>query len=66
MLPEQLLNIGVAQGIAGIPGDRLQDQRRLEVPAFEVVLDRHFSFVAIALRIMGRPLTTERQSRPQA
>ena len=37
-LPEQLLNVAVGQGIAQIPGDGLQDQRRLEVPAFEVVL----------------------------
>src|SRR3954470_22849118 len=31
-LPEQLLNIVVAQGIAQIPADRLQDQQRFEVP----------------------------------
>jgi hypothetical protein len=32
-LQKQLLNVAVAQGIAQIPGDRLQDQRRLEVSA---------------------------------
>jgi hypothetical protein len=37
-LQEELLNVAVAQGIPQIPADRLQDQRRLEVPAFEVVL----------------------------
>jgi hypothetical protein len=37
-LPEQLLNVAVAQGIAQIPRDGLQDQRRLEVPALKVVL----------------------------
>jgi len=36
-LPEQLLNVTVAQGIAQIPGDRLQDQCRLEMAALEVV-----------------------------
>jgi hypothetical protein len=37
-LPEQFLDVTIAQRIAQIPGDRLQDQRRLEVPALEVVL----------------------------
>ena len=32
-LPEQLLDVAVAERIAQIPGDRLQDQQRLEVPA---------------------------------
>ena len=32
-LPEQLLDITVAERVAQIPRDRLQDQRRLEVPA---------------------------------
>src|SRR3954468_1014879 len=36
-LPEQLLDVAIAQGIAKILGDRLQDQRRLEVTALEVV-----------------------------
>ena len=34
-LQEQLLDVTVAQRIAQIPGDRLEDQRRLEMPAFE-------------------------------
>ena len=37
-LQEQLLNVAVGQGIAQIPSDGLQDQRRLEVAALEVVL----------------------------
>src|SRR3954451_20370241 len=37
-LPEPLLDVTVAQRIAQIPGDRLHDQRRLEVTALEVVL----------------------------
>jgi hypothetical protein len=34
-LPEQLLDVTIAQRIAQIPGDRLQDQRCLEVAALE-------------------------------
>src|SRR4051812_11168274 len=37
-LEEQLLNVAVAERVAQIPRDGLQDQRRLEVPALEVVL----------------------------
>jgi len=37
-LAEQLLNVAVAQRIAQVPRDGLQDQRCLEVAAFEVVL----------------------------
>src|SRR3954464_15071975 len=37
-LPEQLLDVEVAERVAQVPGDRLQDQRRLEVPALEVAL----------------------------
>src|SRR4051812_39827764 len=37
-LQEQLLDVTVAHGIAQVPGDGLQDQRCLEVPALEIVL----------------------------
>src|SRR3954468_9859900 len=37
-LPEQLLNVTVAERIAQVPRDRLQDQRRFVVAAFEIVL----------------------------
>src|SRR4051812_32644070 len=37
-LPEQLFDVAIAQRITQIPGDRLQDQRCLEVTALEVVL----------------------------
>src|SRR3954463_15583423 len=37
-LEEQLFDVTVAQRIAQIPGDGLQDQRCLEVAAFEIVL----------------------------
>src|SRR4051812_6323995 len=36
-LEEQLLNVAVAEWVAQIPGDGLQDQRCLEVAALEVV-----------------------------
>src|SRR3954469_23520713 len=35
-LEEQLLDVTVAERVAQVPGDGLQDQRRLEVPALEV------------------------------
>jgi hypothetical protein len=34
-LQEQLLDVTIAQGIAQVPGDGLEDQRRLEVAALE-------------------------------
>ena len=37
-LQEQLLDVAVAQRVAQVPGDGLDDQRRLEVPALEVAL----------------------------
>ena len=52
--PEQLLDVTIARRIVQIPGDRLQDRRRLEVLAFKSSLDRRFSRSAIAFRIMGR------------
>src|ERR671911_645435 len=37
-LDEQLLDVTIAERIAQVPGDGLQDQRRLEVAALEIVL----------------------------
>src|SRR4051795_2603819 len=37
-LEEQLLDVAIAERVAQIPGDRLQDQGRLKVPALEIVL----------------------------
>jgi len=37
-LPEQLLDVAIAERVAEVPRDRLQDQRRLKVPALEIVL----------------------------
>ena len=37
-LEEQLFDVTVAERIAQVPGDGLQDQRRFVVAAFEIVL----------------------------
>src|SRR3954453_13686591 len=37
-LQEQLLDVTIAERVAQIPRDRLQDQLGLEVPALEIVL----------------------------
>ena len=37
-LQEQLLDVAIAERIAQVPGDGLQDQRCLEVAALEIVL----------------------------
>jgi hypothetical protein len=52
-LPEQLLYVAVAERIAQILADRLQDQWRPRKSS----LEQRFSFSAIALRIMA-PLRT--------
>ena len=44
-LEKELLNIAVAERITQIPADRLQDQRRLEVPALEVILGAALQFL---------------------
>ena len=35
---KQLLDVTVAERITQVPGDRLEDQRRLEMPTLDVVL----------------------------
>src|ERR1044071_1419656 len=54
-LPEQLLDVPVAQGIAQIPADRLQDQRCLEVAAFEVVLGAALQLLSNRTQDHGPP-----------
>ena len=53
-LQQPLLDVAVAQRVAQVPGDRLDDERGLEVPALEVAAGLSFSLRARALRIMGR------------
>src|SRR3954465_15649482 len=65
-LEKELLNVAVAQGIAQVPRDRLQDQRCLEVAAFEVVLGSVPQLLGNRTQDHGGPPEPERQSRPQA
>ena len=58
-LPEQLLNVAVAQGITQIPADRLQDQRRLEVPALEVILGSALQLLSNRTQDHGPPPAME-------
>jgi hypothetical protein len=52
-LQKQLLDVAIAERIAQIPRDGLQDQRCLEVAALEIVLTRRFSFSTRAFRSIG-------------
>src|SRR5215213_4641362 len=63
-LPEQLLDVAVAQGIAQIPGDGLQDQRGLEVTALKVVLGSALQLLGNRTQDHGVPSNRRRQSRP--
>src|SRR4051812_1947231 len=63
-LPEQLLDVAIAQGIAQIPRDGLQDQRRLEMPALEVVLASALQLLGNRTQDHGAPPNRRRQSRP--
>src|SRR3954452_9995008 len=63
-LPEQLLDVATAQGIALIPGDCLQDQSRLEMTAFEVVLGPTLQLLGNRPQDHEVPPNRRRQSRP--
>src|SRR5215218_8710021 len=58
-LEEQLLDVAIAQRIAQVPRDRLQDQRCLEVPALEIVLRPALQLLDKAVQDHGPPPTTE-------
>src|SRR5919107_1882010 len=58
-LQEHLLDVAIAQGIAQIPGDRLQDQRRLKVAALEVVLGPALQPLDKGIQDHGPPPTSE-------
>ena len=54
-LEEQLLDVAIAERIAGVLRDRLPDQGRFVVAALvKSSFDRRFSFSTRAFRIMGR------------
>src|SRR4051794_21503092 len=63
-LPEQLLDVAIAQGIAQIPRDGLQDQRGLKVAALEVVLGPTLQLLGNRPQDHGVPPNRGRQSRP--
>src|SRR3954465_8827652 len=65
-LQEQLLNVTVAQGIAQVPGDGLQDQRCLEVPALEVVLRPALQLLGNRTQDHRPPPVQRRLCRPHA
>src|SRR4051794_14693336 len=54
-LPEQLLNVAAAQGVAQIPADRPRISDASKSRPLKSSLARRFSFSAIALRIIGCP-----------
>src|SRR5215212_4181167 len=63
-LQEQLLDVTIAERIAQIPGDGLQDQRRLEVPALEVVLRPALQLLDKGVQDHAPPPGWRWQSRP--
>src|SRR4051812_9099067 len=65
-LQEQLLDVAVAERIAQVPRDRLQDQRRFEVPALEVVLGAALQLLDKGVQDHRPPPVRRRICRPQA
>ena len=51
-LQDELLDVAVAERVAQVPGDGLDDEHCLIVSAFEVPLVCRFSFTAMADRII--------------
>src|SRR3954453_5034247 len=63
-LPKQLLDVTVAERIAQIPGDGLQDQRRLEVPALEVTFGATLQLLGNRTQEHGPPPVRSGSCRP--
>src|SRR5215207_5507697 len=63
-LPEQLLDVAVAQGIAQVPGDGLQDQRCLKMATLEVGLGLALQLLDKGIQDHGPPPVRRQQSRP--
>src|SRR5215203_5293961 len=63
-LDEQLLDVTIAERIAQVPGDGLQDQRRLEVAALEIVLRPALQPLDKGTQDHGSPPTSEAQTHP--
>src|SRR3954467_10857662 len=63
-LKEQLLDVTVAQRIAQVPGDGLQDQRRFEMAALEIVLRPALQLLDKGVQEHAPPPVWRRRSRP--
>src|SRR3954471_209675 len=63
-LKEQLLDVAVAERVAQVPGDGLDDQRRLEVPAPEVILGPALQLGSEGAEDHGGPPKSEGEGRP--
>src|ERR671910_2861969 len=63
-LDEQLLDVTIAERIAQVPGDGLQDQRRLEGAALEIVLRPALQPLDKGTQDHGSPPTSEAQTHP--
>src|SRR5215207_5591991 len=65
-LPEQLLDVTIAERVAQVPRDGLQDQRCLEVPTLEVILGPALQLLDKGVQDHGPPPVRRRICRPQA
>src|SRR5215207_9094984 len=65
-LDEQLLDVTIAERIAQVPGDGLQDQRRLEVAALEIVLRPALQLLDKGVQEHRPPPVRRRICRPHA
>src|SRR3954470_3461569 len=65
-LQKQLFDVAIAERVAQIPRDGLQDQRRLEVPALEVVLRPALQLLGNRAQDQGPPPVRRCRYRPQA
>ncbi len=65
-LEEQLLDVAVAERIAQVPRDSLQDQRRFVVAALEIVLSPTLQFLDKGVQDHAPPPVRRRICRPHA
>src|SRR4051812_15476700 len=65
-LQEQLLDVAIAERVAQIPRDGLQDQRRLEVPALEIILGPALQLLGNRTQDHGAPPFRRRICPPHA
>src|SRR3954468_16978090 len=63
-LQEQLLDVAIAERIAQIPGDGLQNQCRLKVPTLEIVLRPALQLLDKGVQDHGPPPTSEAHMPP--